>query len=282
MKQEGTHFRKVDVRIWNDEKFLSLTEEGAFVFLFLLTHPDLRPFGVLKSSMEGLASEFPFFPRERYAKGFRELLKKGLIQQSVNRCFIRLKNFLKYNPPDNKNVLISWLKSVDYLPECDERNQLLCDLKPYAERFGIPLDIGFPKPYGDSLSTEQGALKEKRTPISPKISKPEMTSLPPWLDPSVWNDFREHRKKIRKPMTPVAEKKILGELDRLRSLGQDPATILNRSIMNGWTGVFEIKDIGPSGRKDESVSEHNRRVGEAWLAKHSAFDATKEVKSGKG
>lgn len=88
---------------------------------------------------------------------------------------------------------------------------------------------------------------------------------------SLWNDFREHRKKIRKPMTALAEIKILSELERLRERGQDPAEILNRSIMNGWTGVFELKDIAGSTRAPSfDVGEHNRRVGERWLAKEDA------------
>lgn len=125
--REGTHYRRVEVRIWNDEKFRHLSLEGASVFFHLLSHPDLRPYGAIRSSEKGLAAEYPFFDSKRYAKGFAELLAKGFVVQSANGCFIRLKNFLKYNFPDNKNFLISWINSLEYLPECSERTQLLQD-----------------------------------------------------------------------------------------------------------------------------------------------------------
>ncbi len=164
-----SHYRNIDVKIWNDEKFLSLSEEAAFVFLHLLSHPEMKPYGAMRGTVEGLSSEFPFFSSERYAIGFKELLSERLIIRSERGCFLRIKNFLKYNPPPNPNTLKNWLESVYYLPECPERIQLLKDFKPYAERFGIPLDIPLQEPYAESRNTDHGT---RITDVSPLIAPP--------------------------------------------------------------------------------------------------------------
>jgi hypothetical protein len=57
---------------------------------------------------------------------------------------------------------------------------------------------------------------------------------------AAWQEWQQHRREIRKPMTPVATKK---QLKALEALGPDRAVIaINRSIANGWQGlVFEQK-----------------------------------------
>ena len=56
------------------------------------------------------------------------------------------------------------------------------------------------------------------------------------------------------------------ELEKFRALGQNPVEILNRSIMNGWTGVFELKN---DSRTPDSLTDHNQRLGERWLSKEA-------------
>lgn len=67
-----------------------------------------------------------------------------------------------------------------------------------------------------------------------------MTDTPDWLDKSAWSAFVELRKKKgqRAPLTELAAKRIIFELDRMRSQDQDPTAVLWRSVMNGWSGVW--------------------------------------------
>ena len=93
--------------------------------------------------------------------------------------------------------------------------------------------------------------KKEESPLPPKggddgvkkskkiIKKPE---LPEWLQPEVWTTFCDHRKSIKKPITPQAEKLLLGELLKLKNAGNSPIDVINQSIMKGWTGLFELKD----------------------------------------
>ena len=98
--------------------------------------------------------------------------------------------------------------------------------------------------------------------------------LPDWLHPEDWNDYREHRSSIKCPLTPLAEKKALGELERLRSSGNDPARVISQSIVNGWKGLFPVQSSkdSQSGRQrpqtfDEIRTENNKKAVNEFLRK---------------
>ena len=52
-------------------------------------------------------------------------------------------------------------------------------------------------------------------------------------------------------MTPIAETKLLNELNRLAENDQDKIAILDQSIRNGWKGVFPLKE-----QKKRDYEEH--------------------------
>ena len=251
-----SHYRNIDVKIWNDEKFLSLSEEAAFVFFHLLSHPEMKPYGAMRGTVEGLSSEFPFFSSERYAKGFKELLDERLIIRSGRGCFLRIKNFLKYNPPPNPNTLKNWLESVYYLPECPERIQLLKDFKPYAERFGIPLDIPLQEPYAESRNTEHGTRITDVSPLiappSPQTAKTEKAKaknktsseeefiLPEDIPEASWNVWMEHRKKKRATNSTYAKTLLVRKLREISSKTTIPIpSLIDTAILRNWTGIEE-------------------------------------------
>ena len=59
------------------------------------------------------------------------------------------------------------------------------------------------------------------------------------------SSFREHRRKIKAPMTKRAEELIVRKLEEIhREHGHDPTKVMEQSILNGWRGVFPIKGAG--------------------------------------
>lgn len=110
-----------------------------------------------------------------------------------------------------------------------------------------------------SRPAEAGGLKTRRTenPLDGKSAptyinikdtkeikdKKAKTEIPSWLDSALWNEFVLHRKQIKKPMTVLAENRILKKLTELRQQGQDYEAILNKSILSGWTDIFPIRPI---------------------------------------
>jgi len=57
-----------------------------------------------------------------------------------------------------------------------------------------------------------------------------------------WKDFKEMRKKIKKPMTDKAEEMLLNNLDKLTKDKVEQVAILNQSVFHCWQGVFPLKD----------------------------------------
>ncbi len=66
-----SHFRKIDVRIWNDAKFQSLADEGKLIFFLLLTHPNMTALGAMRCSLDGLLAELEG-NRDALADAFRD------------------------------------------------------------------------------------------------------------------------------------------------------------------------------------------------------------------
>lgn len=87
----------------------------------------------------------------------------------------------------------------------------------------------------------------------------ETIVLPDWLPSELWEEFKQHRKSMKKPMTTLAENKMIKALDKMRSEGQDIVQVIETSIANGWQGVFEIKSKGESHGKDSKYIGQNGR-----------------------
>jgi len=106
------------------------------------------------------------------------------------------------------------------------------------------------KKLGGSTVHSNRTVQTNRTPevhsnrTHNKDNLTEIIKNPPtphWLDLEIWDEFKKHRKKVKKPMTEFAEKKMLIKLGKLKDEGHDPNKLLEESLINGWQGVFEPK-----------------------------------------
>lgn len=94
---------------------------------------------------------------------------------------------------------------------------------------------------GATIAPHNLSLEPIKEPIKQsdqKTTKNKPPELPDWMDPEAWAEFVEHRKSIKKPMSALAEKKILKKLQTFKSKGMNIQEILDLSIENGWSGVF--------------------------------------------
>ena len=71
-------------------------------------------------------------------------------------------------------------------------------------------------------------------------------SYPPWLDLWLWQRYREHRVKIKKPMTEYAEQLNINKLELIMQVrGLSQQKIINNVIERGWQGIFPPTDSKP-------------------------------------
>lgn len=55
-------------------------------------------------------------------------------------------------------------------------------------------------------------------------------------------EFVKFRKGIKKPMTDNAVKLMIGKLNKMTSITSEKVEIINQSIVNGWTGLYPLKE----------------------------------------
>ena len=170
-------YRKVDPRIWNDAKFRDLSDNGKLVFFFLLTHPNMTSLGAMRHTIPGLAAELGW-DVEVFGKAFAEPFRKGLVKHDEKAAFVWLPNFIKYNPPENPNVVKSWDAALDLLPECDMLSELLSHVKEFLKE----LPEGFRKPFRKGLANQEQEqeqdLKEELSEKPKPVSHDSQFSLP--------------------------------------------------------------------------------------------------------
>lgn len=88
-----------------------------------------------------------------------------------------------------------------------------------------------------------------KPPIVPQKSKsfdPLECSLPDWISKELWASWITFRNDLKKPIkSQQSVTQIINLLTRCRDMGAPPEQIINKSIANGWQGLFEPKGAAP-------------------------------------
>ena len=98
------------------------------------------------------------------------------------------------------------------------------------------------------MGPDQSHGRDYNKPLNQPSNKPKRkkrkqeVEIPDWLPSEKWASFVAHRKAIRKPLTEDATRLIVKKLSRFRDAGHNPVAVLETTIENGWTGVFEPKE----------------------------------------
>lgn len=113
---------------------------------------------------------------------------------------------------------------------------------------------------------QQGApaYNHHRTTIEPsnnhqraRASRAVEIDLPEWLPDDVWQDWVEHRKAVKAPLTKRAAELCLRKLDRLRVEGHCPIAVIEQSVITGkWTDLYPVKNdrLAPAAGSNRSSS----------------------------
>jgi hypothetical protein len=98
-------------------------------------------------------------------------------------------------------------------------------------------------------------------PESPRSSKREPApTMPDWMPAESWQGFCEMRQRMRAPLTPHAVKLLVNKLAELRTRGDDPTAVLDRSVQNGWRGLFPLKDERKNGHGTNGTQSKGERI----------------------
>ena len=104
-----------------------------------------------------------------------------------------------------------------------------------------------------------------------KKSEPVKYSDDPELNDAIV-EFIKFRKDIKKPMSDRAITLMINKLESLSHDKHEQVQILNQSIMQGWTGIYELKDddksrgqsrsVNPNGFANFKQTDHSEQLGQ--------------------
>ncbi|HEE4809917.1 TPA: replication protein [Klebsiella pneumoniae] len=81
--------------------------------------------------------------------------------------------------------------------------------------------------------------------------------LPDWLSAEIWSSWVAYRRDLKKPIkSQQTVTQAINLLDRCRLNGYAPEEIINRSIANGWQGLFEPNGAKPQPTQQVRVAEN--------------------------
>lgn len=89
------------------------------------------------------------------------------------------------------------------------------------------------------------SLKDKikdKDKIKENLKRKKIFVLPDFVNQKDWEDFVQHRKSCKFPMTEVSVTRTIASLKKLHDEGEDIAKVIDQSIVNGWRGVFRVQN----------------------------------------
>lgn len=81
-------------------------------------------------------------------------------------------------------------------------------------------------------------------PSKPKAARKPAPDLPDCISPEVWQRWIDYRREIKKPLSPSTVNAQIAKLCTMHKRGHDPTAIIDESIANSWSGLFEPKING--------------------------------------
>jgi hypothetical protein len=114
-------FRKVHVCVYADEKFRELSKpppNAKYLFLYLLTFTAWSFPGLIAIGEAALAESLGW-PLAAFRKVFAELSDHRMALADWSARLVWLPNAIKYNEPENANVIRGWAKRIGDIPECE-------------------------------------------------------------------------------------------------------------------------------------------------------------------
>lgn len=178
---------------------------------------------------------------------------------NVNR--VQLGNHFRVGR-DKINDALAWLNDnylIEYKQDRDEKGNFLGSYIEVQDGYefldNFPLNqtrstatlktrcTDYPLP-GKSAPTKDISFKKNI------INKKDIVFIPDFLNKELWEKFKDHRVKIRKRMTDYAIILMIRKLTKFYNEGLNIDKILEESIINGWSNVFDPRKSTKKSNED--------------------------------
>lgn len=183
----------------------------------------------------------------------------------IHRRILRNPEWVSLNDAERGQLVVMWLLAADRdgtIPASPKTIQKLCFMsqQPNINKF---IELGFMKKVGcqDDVNMASTGCHSDQPKAKAKAEKSrtekENVDYPTWLNISLWKEFKNHRTKLKFPMTPFAEKLAISNLKKI--IDEDEHTqeeIINNVILKGWKGVYPINGQKRN-RRNDGISKSN-------------------------
>lgn len=114
-------YRKVEPRMWDDERFAALSKDAKLTWLCVLTGPHTTPLPGLSVCGIATLSESMRDRFDTVSDAVKELSAAGLLRFNPTTRVVQVPNAPKYNPCANQRVLKGWFSAWKSVPDCAEK-----------------------------------------------------------------------------------------------------------------------------------------------------------------
>jgi hypothetical protein len=259
---ETERYRRVSVRMWGDERFRKLTPSqpcGQSLWVYLLTGPQTTNMpGVIPVAPAVIAAALRW-PAEAFAKALREGLREGMIQVDDEAGLIWLPNAKRHNRPESPNVVVSWRRTWELVPECPLKAVIWRNLKAFTEGLGEAFAKAFAKGCPQPSRNQDQDQDQDQDPE--RVCEPASApAAPPTAEGPLFDRSSESRsaKKPEKPPMPYSVSELLSTLASA-SGGRVATKPFDQRLAPALTGVIRAL-------ADEHVKLDDLQLAGEWIA----------------
>lgn len=119
-------------------------------------------------------------------------------------------------------------------------------------------------PYQNSNTPLSKQQETKENIQNNKTNNKTVTEIPSCINPTIWDEWVQHRKELKKTLTPSTIKKQIDQLVKFDKLGMDTTEIINASISAGYVGLFAVRK-GKSYEPKQSMSDKVDAVAQKYF-----------------
>ena len=122
-------YSRIEDKFWIDPMVRKMTEDARILFLYILTTPQRNIVGLFHLPSAFACYHLQWTP-QRFEKSLKELIKANRVKYDFDLELIFIKNFFKYQAPENPNQVKSAIEILNELPD----TLLFADLANILER----------------------------------------------------------------------------------------------------------------------------------------------------
>lgn len=162
----------------------------------------------------------------------------------IHRRVMRNPEWVSLKDAERGQLVAIWLLAADHdgaIPASKAVIKRLCylDNLPDLDKF---VNLGFILPLDANVTStrrqhDQPEAEAKAETDKIREEKIDTKKIIPKEMEKTWDEFKQHRIKLRKPMTPYAEQLIIKKLLKYQSEGLEVEEIINQTIEKGYQDV---------------------------------------------